>query len=154
MRISELDRGHLALGQAVEIRVVALPGTTFQGRVKTLGGTTGPFWDRYSECRAAIDRASPELRPGMSARVRITTETRRNALWLPSQALFDSGGRKFVYLQSGGSFTPVDVKLVRRSESQAVVEGLREGQLVALADPEQMRKRQTPASGALKAISR
>ena len=154
MRISELDRGHLAVGQVVEIRVVALPGATFQGSVKTLGGTTGSFWDRYSECRATIDHPSQALRPGMSAQVRITTETRRNALWLPSQALFESGGRKFVYLQSGASFTPVDVKLVRRSESQAVVEGLREGQVVALADPEQMRKRQTPSSGALKAISR
>jgi hypothetical protein len=29
------------------------------------------------------------------------------------------------------------VKLVRRSESQVVVEGLREGQVVALSNPEQ-----------------
>lgn len=154
MKISELDRGHLAVGQTVEIRVIALPGAVYRGRVKVLGGTTGPFWNRYSDCRASIDQPTPELRPGMSSIVRITTETHRNALWLPSQALFDSGGRKFVYLQSGTSFMPVDVKLVRRSESQAVVEGLREGQLVALADPEQMRKRQTQSSGALKAISR
>jgi len=44
----------------------------------------------------------------------------------PGQALFEGGSRTYVYTPSGASFTPQDVKLVRRSESQVVVEGLRE----------------------------
>ena len=54
-------------------------------------------------------------------------------------------------MKSGDGFTPADVKLVRRSESQAVVEGLAEGKLVALANPGQ-RTAESEAGGALDAI--
>ncbi|MEI9973444.1 MAG: efflux RND transporter periplasmic adaptor subunit [Ignavibacteriota bacterium] len=40
--IGELDRGHLSEGQRVTVALVALPGQTFKGHVKTLGGTSGP----------------------------------------------------------------------------------------------------------------
>jgi len=153
-RIGELDRGHLVVGQKAEIEVVHLPGRMFHGRIKNIGGTAGPPWDRRFECRLAIDDPSPELRPGASIRLRITTEVMRSVLWLPSQALFESDGRKFVYRKTGETFAPVDVKLVRRSESQVVVEGLREGQMIALASPDQMKKQQRGRSSALEAIPR
>lgn len=139
-RIGELDRGHLAIGQASTVRVVALPGKPFTGKIKTIGGTTGPPWNRSFETRVALDNPTPELRPGMSVRIAIDTGDQKNVLWLPGQALFDSDGRKLVYLKSGGSYTPKEVKLVRRSESQVVVEGLSEGQIVALANPDQMKR--------------
>jgi hypothetical protein len=91
----------------------------------------------------------------MSTRVVITTDTVRGVNWLPSQALFESDGRKFVYLKHGDSFTPKDVKLVRRSESRVVIDGLQPGQIVALANPEQMKSRQTnKPGGALQALPR
>jgi multidrug efflux pump subunit AcrA (membrane-fusion protein) len=146
-RMSELDRAHIAVDQKATITVVALPGRTFTGRVLDIGGVGGAVYDRYFQCRIGFDNPVPELRPGMSARAIITTTVMKNVLWIRSQALFDSGGRKFVYVKTGESFTPVDVKLVQRSESQAVIEGLKEGQLVALASPDQMKQQVTPASG-------
>jgi multidrug efflux pump subunit AcrA (membrane-fusion protein) len=138
-RIGELDRAHIGVGQEAQIHVVALPDRTFAGKVHTIGGTTGPPWDRRFETKVALANPSPELRPGMTVRLTITTETMRNVLWLPAQALFESDGRKFAYIKSGASFKPQDVKLVRRSESKVVLEGLSEGQVVALANPDQMR---------------
>lgn len=151
-RIAELDRGHLAEGQPAEIRVVALPGRKFAGKVKNIGGTSGPSWDRNFECKLSLEQPSAELRPGMSATIVVTTQVVRDALWVPSQALFESDGRTFVYLQSGGSFSPADVKLVRRSESQVVVTGLREGQVVAMASPEESGGKKSGGGGALKAL--
>ena len=151
-RVGELDRGHLAPGQPAEVLVIALPDKKFHAKLKSVGGTTGPPWDRYFETRFTLDDPAAELRPGMSARVLVTTETMKKALWLPSQALFESDGRKFVYVQSGESFTPADVKLVRRSESQVVIEGLPEGKVVALANPDLMRKTKQRGGGALQAI--
>ncbi|MBI5281658.1 MAG: HlyD family efflux transporter periplasmic adaptor subunit [Candidatus Solibacter usitatus] len=154
-QIAELDRGHLAPGQPAELAVIALPGRAFKGKIKNIGGTNGPPWERKFECVFSLDDPITELRPGMSARITVTTQVLKDALWIPSQALYESDGRAFVYLQSGKSFTPADVKLVRRSESQVVVEGLREGQVVAMASPEQSsRKKDTPSSGggALKAL--
>ncbi|HZT32098.1 MAG TPA: efflux RND transporter periplasmic adaptor subunit [Bryobacteraceae bacterium] len=150
--IAELDRGHLAAGQQVSIRVVAAPGKSYAGRVKDIGGTSGPPWDRHFECRIALENPSPELRPGMSSNIVITTEVLRAALWLPSQALFESDGRQFVYRRSGGAFVPHDVNLVRRSESQVVITGLAEGQAVALTAPDQLSRRKGPAGGAMQAI--
>jgi len=150
-RIGELDRGHLAEGQKVEIAVVAVPEKSYTGRIKSIGGTTGSPWDRHFECKIALDKASPELRPGMSANLVITTESLRNTLWVPAQAVFESDGRSFVYLQAQATFVPSDIKVVRRSESQVVFTGLKEGQVVAMANPEEQSKK-TGAAGALQAI--
>lgn len=154
-QIGELDRGYLAVGQKAQLEVVALPGRQFTAAIKNIGGTTGPPWNRRFECKLSVNDPAPEMRPGMSARIVITTETLKSVLWLPSQALFENDGKKFVYVQAAGSFTPRDVKLVRRSESQVVVEGLTEGQLVSLASPEQMKDKPADgAAGAMKAIAK
>ncbi len=146
-RIGELDRGHLAEGQAAQLSVVALPGRVFKGKVKNIGGTQGPPWDRRFECKIALEDPAQEMRPGMSARVTITTQKLTNVLWIPSQALFDSDGRTFVYLSTDKGFVPKDVKLIRRSEAQVVIEGLEKGQTVALANPDQGSKKKGPAAG-------
>ncbi len=135
-QFGELDQGHLLPGQKAEIRVVAVPGRVHTGKVKYVGGTTGPVWNRQFDCKVTVDDPSPQLRPGMTVKVTVTTEVIRNAVWIPTQALFSNGGRNFVYLREGGGFIPKDVSLLRRSESQAVLSGVREGQAVALAAPE------------------
>lgn len=145
--IAEVDRGHIAIGQEAELQVIAAPGKRFSGRVKDLGGTIGSPWDRHFDCRITLENPSPDLRPGMSARVAITTDTARGALWLPAQALFEENGRTFVYVPSGSGFAPRDVKLVRRSESQVVIAGLAERQVVALADPNQQAKKKKDDAG-------
>lgn len=149
--IGELDRGHLAPAEKVAIQIVAVPFRKFHGHIKDMGGTTGPPWDRHFECKIALDDPSPELRPGMNARVVINAESLHNVLWVPGQAVFESDGRTFVYAQSGAGFAPTDVKLVRRSESQAVITGLAEGKVVALANPEQQASKKS-GGGALQAI--
>ncbi len=133
--IGELDRGHIAIGDVVDVLIIAVPDQKFTGHVKDVGGTTGPPWNRRFVCKLGLDRTSPELRPGMTARLTITTDRLQNVLWIPSQALFETGGRSFVYIKSGKSFSPKDVKLVRRNEARVVVTGLHEGDIVALANP-------------------
>jgi HlyD family secretion protein len=153
--IAEVDRGHIATGQQAEVQVIGAPGQRFNGRVKDLGGTTGSPWDRHFDCRITLEHPAPELRPGMSARVAITTDTVRGALWLPAQAMFEENGRTFVYVPSGNGFAPRDVKLVRRSESQVVISGLPERQVVALADPsKQAKKKSDSSTSASQAISK
>jgi multidrug efflux pump subunit AcrA (membrane-fusion protein) len=154
-RISEQDRGHVDTGLETEVRVVALENRLFTGRVADLGGTTGPMWDRRFECKIKLDQPTRDLRPGMSVRMVIKSATMKGVLWIPAQALFESDGRTFVYVQSGKSFTARDVKLVRRGESQAVLEGVKEGELVALASPDQGHAQQKgPAASASKAVAK
>lgn len=152
--IGELDRGHLAINDKVAIVIIAVPHRSFHGHIKELGGTTGPFWDRHFECKIALDNPSPELRPGMSAQVVVTTDEMRQVLSVPSQALFESDGRTFVYVRSGRSFATKDVKLLRRNETRAVVSGLSEGQMVALANPVEMAKKKPGGTSPLKALAK
>jgi HlyD family secretion protein len=139
--VAELDRGHIAKGDKAKVTIVALPQHPFDGHVKEIGGTNGPPWNRHFECKIALDNPTPELRPGMSANVILTTDEMRNVLSLPSQALFEAGGKTWVYAQSGSGFARKDVKLVRRNEMRVVIEGLDAGQPVALADPSEAAKR-------------
>ena len=152
--IGELDRGHLAVGDKVAITIIAVPDRKYIGHVKEMGGTSGPPWDRHFECKIALDNPSPELRPGMSAQIVVATEQMKQVLWLPAQALFESDGRTFVYVRSGGSFTPKDVKLVRRNETRVVITGVPAGQVVALANPLELAKKKATGSGALPALSK
>jgi len=154
-RIAEQDRGYLSVGEKAEFTIVALPGRAYSGKVTNLGGTTGPPWDRRFECKLALEQPTPDLRPGMSVRIVVETGRLESVIAIPSQALFERDGKPYVYLKRGAGFMPHDVKLVRRSENQAVVEGINEGQLVALANPEQKKQEAAgSAGGAAKAIAR
>jgi len=151
-QIPELDRGHLVVGQAVTVAVVALSGKSFTGRVKSLGNTSGQAWNRTFDCRISLDKASPELRPGMSSNIVITAEVMNNVLWVPSQALFEKDGHPYVYLRTANGFVPRDVTLVDRSESQAVLTGLNEGDAVALSNPSDQKKPATTGQSPTKAM--
>jgi multidrug efflux pump subunit AcrA (membrane-fusion protein) len=155
-KIPEADRGHLAPGQNVSIRVAAVPGRSFKGHIKSVGASTGSAWERTFECRIALDEISAELRPGMTSNLLITVESLDDVLWVPAQALQQSDGRAFVYVRTNGSFMPRDVKLIRSSESQAVITGVDEGQLVALAKPDQKAQsgNANGSSGVMKALQK
>ncbi|HXR96932.1 MAG TPA: HlyD family efflux transporter periplasmic adaptor subunit [Terriglobales bacterium] len=135
--VSEFDRGHLAVGQPATAEFDPLPGQTFPARVKSLGGATGPSWNRQVKCVLELLRATPALKPGLSAKVIITTQTLRDALYVPSQAVFGPDGSNYVYLRAGGQFARRPIKVVSRSESQVVLQGVHAGDVIALANPEQ-----------------
>lgn len=153
-KVGELDRGHLQPGNPVSISIIAAPDRQFRGRVKDLGGMTGNFWDRHFECKISLDDPMAALRPGMSATAVVTTDQLHHVLSLPTQALFESDGKTFVYVRSGETFAERDVKLVRRNEMRAVIDGLKEGEVVALANPLEVNKTKPGETNALKAAGK
>ncbi len=155
-RIPEADRGHLAPGQKVSVRAAAIPGREFKGHIKSVGASTGSAWERTFECRIALDETAPELRPGMTSNILITVESLDEVLWVPSQALFEIDGRSFVYVRTAEGFKSRDVKLVRRSESQAVISDIEEGALVALSNPDQQSRTSNSGqpNGVMKALQK
>jgi HlyD family secretion protein len=153
-QIPETDRGHLAPGQAVAVSVVALAGRTLAGHVIGAGAETGDSSDRKFEYSIALDQTVDGLRPGMTTNLVITAGKLDNVLWVPSQALFEQDGRPFVYRKTPAGFTPADVTLVNRSESQVALTGVSEGELLALASPTGQSKAAAQQPGALKAIAK
>lgn len=76
------------------------------------------------------------LRPGLLADVRILIEKIPNAIHVPMQAVFEKEGKPVVYVKTGNKFDMRVIKPAKRSESTMVIaDGLKPGEIVALADP-------------------
>jgi HlyD family secretion protein len=152
-KVGELERSNIKAGQAVDIQLDALPGNTFHGTVKTVGGSRNHhFWEDDSngkfEATITLSTADARLRPGLSAQVVINGESRKDVLYVSRQALFLKDGKRVAYLKKGNSFEPHALKIEAENESRAVIEGLDEGAEIALVDPTAPRKAVNPgASG-------
>ncbi len=150
-RVNESDRANLKPGEAVEVRVDALPGTNFKGKVKTVAGAAaGDMWGgdsmRKFDATFQLDRPDPKLRPGFSAQLTVISGQVRDALYLPREAFFEKNGKPIVYVKRGRDFEAREVKIKYRTESRVAIEGLSEGAEVALVNPETgAKKTQKPA---------
>lgn len=157
-KVSESDRGNVNPGQAVEVKVDANPGQTYRGKVKSVAGAASRnFWggDPMRRFDATFKIEAPAagsadddpkgLRPGVTAQVIIVGDEVRNALFLPGQALFEKAGKPVVYVRGRDGFEAREISVKYRTETKIVVEGLNEGDEVALVNPE---GRQTKASKA------
>lgn len=86
--IDETDVGRVKPGQRVAFTVSAYPGREFEGKVKNvrLGSQTVSNVVTYTGI-VSIENPKMELLPGMTASVRIETDSRSDALLAPNAAL-------------------------------------------------------------------
>ncbi len=83
-------------GQALVAAVDAYPKTTFQGQIYAIN----PRLDantRTVQLRGRLPNREHLLHPGMFAQITLVLEERRDALWVPEQALVPMGNDRFVY---------------------------------------------------------
>lgn len=125
--VVEKDLKELETGNGTRVQVDAYPGETFTGRIARVSPVLDPA-TRTAPIEIEIPNPTYRLKPGMYARVGITTHTKKDALVLPSSAVVDLGGRRGVFqLQNENAvFRTVQVG----TEQGTVVEilaGLKEG---------------------------
>ncbi len=125
--VVEKDLKELETGNETRVQVDAFPGETFSGRIARVSPVLDPA-TRTAPIEIEIPNPTFRLKPGMYARVGITTQTKKEALVLPSSAVVDLGGRRGVFqLQNDTAvFSTVQVG----TEQGMIVEilgGLQEG---------------------------
>ncbi|HTV03216.1 MAG TPA: HlyD family efflux transporter periplasmic adaptor subunit [Luteitalea sp.] len=140
-RVPEALATTVSAKQKAEVR---LDGSTRAPVEATVAAVAG-MADRGGFFRATTQRefdvtfavpAMPEgVEAGRTARIRIEGTPVKNALSLPRQAVFDRDGTPTVFLERDGRFVPTKVKVVTRTQSRVIVDGLTEGARVALRDP-------------------
>ncbi|HEX9344423.1 MAG TPA: efflux RND transporter periplasmic adaptor subunit, partial [Candidatus Acidoferrum sp.] len=140
-QVNETDRINLKAGQSVEMKIDALPGETFSGKVQTVGGATShQFWDDNAQHKfdvaVELDRTDPRLRPGFALRLNILGDNLSRAVSIPGGAVFEHGGKKVVYCKRNRSFEMQEVKVRAVSEGRAILTGISPGTVVALVNPE------------------
>ncbi|HET9306079.1 MAG TPA: efflux RND transporter periplasmic adaptor subunit [Candidatus Sulfotelmatobacter sp.] len=151
-KVGELERNSIKEGQSVDFQLDALPGPTFHGTVKTVGGSNQRrFWedDNASKFEVTITLSENDptrMRPGLTAHVFINSEPRKGVLYVPRQAVFLKENKRLVYVRKGGNFDPHEVTIQAQNESRAAIEGISAGTEIALVDPTAPRKNTSPSS--------
>jgi multidrug resistance efflux pump len=140
-QVGETDRVNLKAGQPVEIRIDALPGETFSGKVQTVGGATShEFWDENAQHKfdvaVQLDKTDPRLHPGFAVRLSILGDHLSRAVSIPGEAVFEHDGKKVVYCKRNHGFEMQEVKVRALSEGRAILSGVSPGTVIALVNPE------------------
>lgn len=145
-RVDEVERGRIAVGQPATVRVEALPDRELKARIdgiSALAKADFTSWPppRNFDVTVALEELDERLKPGMTATIRIATETLDDMLLVPSQAIFPAGGTDYVYVM--GRLTPERRAVVierRNADRVAIRSGLAPGERVALQDPTKERQ--------------
>jgi len=148
LKLEEVDRGKLKLGQEVHLRVDAIPDKEFTAVLDWIspiaalvfkGGSTA---EKTFPARATITKLDERLRPGMSASTEIIIEREPNTLLMPSRASFAKDGKPAVFLQKGKDFVARNIQVGKQNDEDIIVTGgLAEGDVVTLENPAEAAKR-------------
>ena len=137
--VSEVDIGRLAKGQTVTIKLDAFPDPTFSGIISDIASLAhekeGQMEVKVFDVTIDIDQSDPVLKPGMSAKASILIESIPEQYYVPIEAVFDSEGKKVVYLLNGKP-KPIPVIPGKRNDNFVIIEGeVEAGDLISLVNP-------------------
>ena len=137
--LPEVALGSITPAQQVSVTTDALPGQTFLGQVYAVEPSieeTG----RAIRMRAMIPNADLKLRPGLFARVNVTTGTKTDAILVPESAIVPSGDLQTVFrINDGGTVEVVSVMLGQRLDGKVeILTGLDSNASVVVAGQQKL----------------
>jgi multidrug resistance efflux pump len=137
--VSEPDRPTVVVGQRAIVESDAAPGVPFQARVKSIAGAAqraalSPT--RQFDAVLDLEKPDPRLRPGASVQATLVIDRVEGVLQVPLQAMRQKDGKPVVYVQTANGFEATPITIRYRTESRIGLEGLEEGTVVALVDPD------------------
>jgi HlyD family secretion protein len=139
-KVEEIDRGRVAVGKDVRVRVDALPELLIQAKITQIS-PLAELSNDYPPTRsfrgyAALQTPDPRLRPGMNGGMDIVIDRIPKAISIPTKAVFTRDGKPVVFVAEHGTYRPAVVQLLARNPDEVAVSGLKAGAMVALSDPE------------------
>lgn len=142
-RVPEIFLSQVKLGQSISLKVDAVPGQDFQGKIFAVD----PVVDvngRAIKLRATVPNADLVLKPGLFARVTIVVDRRENAMLIPESAVVPDGVGKIVYVVENGKAKRVAVVLGKRLPGKVeIVKGLTPQMMVVSSGQMRLREGST-----------
>jgi len=134
--VPENDIALIRKGNRAVIRIGALGGREFDGRVEDIGVMADPLAHSY-KIRIALANPDRVIKPGMVCTASIKGLEKSSGLVIPNQAvLVDETGRNYVYCldQAGGRASVRYVKLAELLQNGIrISDGLKEGDAVVVS---------------------
>lgn len=139
-QVRETDIYKVEKNQQVIIAADAYPELRLTGEVNFIGTLAQEDQARrggkYFTVTILVSDADSRLRPGMTARVELLVDRLQNVLYAPLEAVFERGGKHFVYVSDRGRSEVREVLVGPSNEDHVVIEtGLAAGERVLLRDP-------------------
>lgn len=138
--VNEVDVGKIRESQDVIIDVDAYPNATFHGVISQIAPAAREEQGvKIFDVEIDITDSDARLMPGMTANIEIQGDHRESVVTIPVEASFKKDGRYIVYVFDGSENEPVEREVVTGISTISkleIVEGLSEGEEVALYDPE------------------
>jgi cobalt-zinc-cadmium efflux system membrane fusion protein len=111
------------VGQKVEMKISTFGEQLFTGRVVHIGETLNPE-TRTAQVRCLVNNPRGDLRPEMYATIDIASETVRQALAAPSEAVIEIQGERVVFVSPGpGLFEKRTVQTGRQQSGMIEIAG-------------------------------
>ena len=144
-KAEEIDRGHIAVGNDVQVHIDALPELSIKAKITSISPLTelGVEWPptRSFRAYAALTNPDPRLRPGMNGGMDIIVNRIPDAISIPAKAVFTHAGKPIVYIADQGRYVPTEVQVLARNPDDVAVSGISDGAMITLADPEAREKK-------------
>ena len=148
LKLEEVDRGKISLGQQIRMRVDAVPDKEFIADLDWISPIAALQYrgmgmsEKSFPARATLKSLDPRLRPGMSATAEIIIESVPKALLVPVRASFMQAGKPAVWVQKGQEFQVRQLEVGKRNDTDMIVlKGLKEGEMIAMENPAEAAKR-------------
>ena len=148
--IREVDLHKIDIGKPVNIRVDAYPDLSFEGEVAFIGILAERRrevrgGEKYFKVNATIHEPDNKLRPGMTARVRILSEAKKEkTIAVPIHAVFQEEEKQFCYIARPQGFEEREILLGAQNETFVqVVRGIQKGEKICLSRPPEARVKTT-----------
>ena len=107
-RVYEEDLGKIALGQGTTVRLLSYPDRNFVGKIVLVGPSLDPL-SRTVEVWVKLANDEGLLKPNLFARVGVILRQNAAALSIPTAAIIEANGEKFVFVRQRGQFARVEI---------------------------------------------
>lgn len=137
--VHEVDASKVGLEQKATVRVDALPGSSWTGKVEkkaNLAKTKRQGSEvKYFDVEIALDLTDEAMKPGMTTKVDLLIDAMEGVLTVPREAVVLVEGKATVF-RAGDDLDPVEVTVGARNATHVVIDdGLAEGDAVFLGPP-------------------
>ena len=93
----EKELTRLEIGQEAEITIDALPGKTFDARIRRINPSVDPLTGTIKVVLDFVDESAGKLRESAFARVKLVMSTRNNVILVPKEAILSENGKQYLF---------------------------------------------------------